>query len=64
VWEGGHRGRRIVEGRLAAHHRFRGPTNRTLFDQFFHVQGRSTWYSARDEIKHDLDTFAVGPLSE
>jgi transposase InsO family protein len=31
--------------------------NRTLLDECFRVQGRTTWYTTTAEIQRDLDTF-------
>jgi hypothetical protein len=31
--------------------------NRTLLDECFRVHGRTKWYTARDEIQRDLETF-------
>jgi transposase InsO family protein len=31
--------------------------NRTLLDECFRVQGRTTWYTSVDELQRDIDTF-------
>lgn len=31
--------------------------NRTLLDECFRVQGRTTWYTSPEEIQRDLDTY-------